>query len=217
MNFYKSYLMMLILFACAPFSLFAMQPQGFRLLQRYFQRASAHILRPGQVHVFMNDVKTISLAPDAHNRIILSTAGLIGCTATVLYAKDNAAHQHAILMHYHPDNNEEHLMELEHQMQLLMADGKTFQSMKFLSVLPSDSFWVDQTLHTADCLKKRKALEGMVQKSSRYSQIDMLHTTYDLPPTGKGYCAEVYVTLANNELSKCQVAHWADGYSCTLE
>ena len=205
----------MILFA--HFSLFAMQPQGLGRIRRCFEQLSARVLRPGQVHVFMNDAQAIMLAPDAKKSIILSTGGLTGCTASVLYAKDHAERQHAILMHYHPNHHKEHLTDLEQQIHLLMNHATLFKSMKFLSILPSTSHRLDFASHTAECYEKRKALEEMVQKTSMYPHINMLHTTYDLAPTGKCYFAEVYVTLANDAPSKCSVSHWGDGYRCVLE
>ena len=215
MNFYQSYLM--ILFFCAHFSLFAMKPHGLGIIRRCSEQFFAHLLRPGHVHVFMNDAKVITLTTDAKKPITISTAGLIGCIATVLYVKDHAAHQHALLMHYHPNYHQEHLMELEQQIHLLMNQTGSFKSIKFLSILPRDNYWLDQATHTADCQERRKAFENMVEKTCIHPPIDMLNTTYDLAPSGKGYFAEVHVTLSNNAPSKCKVMHWAGGYNGELE
>lgn len=201
----------MILFACAHFSLCAMKPHGLRRVQRCFEQLSAHIRRPGHVHVFMNDAKVVTLSSCAEKPITISTAGLIGCTATVLYAKDAAARQYALLMHYHPANHPDHLVELEQQIKLLMNSAKPFKSVKFLSVQP-------ESKHAAqEYYKRRSELEEVVRKTSMHSPIGMLHTTYDLPPAGKGYFAEVHVTLANNVPSTARVMHWADGYNCELE
>lgn len=210
----------MIFFGCVHFSLVAMQPHGLnglRRVQRCFQQLSAHLLRPGHVHVFMNDAKIVTLSPDAKKPITISTAGLIGCTATVLYARDVTAQQYAILMHYHPNNHQDHLIELEQQMQVLVNSTKLFRSMKFLSVQPEDNYWLDQAAHTANCRKERNALEEMVKKFAMNFPVDMLHATYDLPPSGKGYFTEVHVTLANNIPSKARVINWATPYQCELE
>ncbi len=212
---HKAYLM--LFFCCTHFSLFSMQPQGFRLIQRWCQQLSAHITRPGHVHVFMNDAKMVSLAPDAKKPIIISTAGLIGCIATVLHARDITGNQHALLMHFHPNYHKEHLMELERQILLLKDHHKTFKSMNFLSILPRDNYWLDQELHTPDCHKRRNALENAVQKSSLHQNIKMLHADYRLAPTGKGYFTEVHVTLANDTPSRYKVDNWIDWYNCELE
>jgi hypothetical protein len=194
-----------------------MKPQGLARIHRYSEQFFAHILRPGQVHVFMNDAKLVTLLPDAKKPITLSTAGLIGCAATVLYAKDVAQRQHAILMHYHPNHYQEHLAELERQIHLLMNLTESFKSMKFISVFPLNNYWLDHATHTADCKKKREELENIAQKTTSYPNINMDYATYELAPSGKGYFAQVYVTLANNAPSKCKVIHWAGGYNCELE
>jgi hypothetical protein len=217
MNSLLHTLYLMILFTCTHFSLFAMQPHGLARAHRCVEKLFAHALRPGHVHVFMNDAKAITLAPDAQKNITISTSGLIGCTATLLYAKDHAAYQHAILMHYHPDYHKEHLAELERQIYFLSEHAKLFKSIKFLSIMPEDNYWLDQALHTADCNERRKALVDIVQKSSLCSPINIHHTTYNLAPPGKGYYAEVHATLSHNTPSKCKVIHWAGSYNDELE
>ena len=206
------------LIACA-LSLFMLHACTFSpSVSRGVGRISARILRPGHVPVFMNDAKMITLTPNTQKPITISTTGLIGCTATVLYAKDKTNHKHAILTHYSPACKKEQLMALEQQTKILRAHMPLYDSMKFLIIMPEESFWCDQPTHNANCLKMVNELKTFIKEKSGHDNIQMLNATYSLPSTGKGYTAEVFATLSNDTPSSfCMITDWKKGHGFELE
>src|ERR1700761_8907368 len=156
---YKLYFIFLFSFAhCALFGMHTL-----RLIQKQTERLSAHVFRPGHIHVFMNETKSIQVKPDIIKNVTLSTAGLTGCTAAVCHAKLDNGDQIAMLTHYHPAHHNEHLAELESQLSIWKKDMNSFSSLNFLSILPAEDYYQDQKSHLAICLERRMELCKTIQ------------------------------------------------------
>lgn len=218
MNFSPFIFCMLMLTACAFLPLNAMKPTGIRKIYRSCEKLSARILRPNDVPVFMNDAKTITLAPGATKSVTISTGGLIGCIATILYAQDKKQHKHVLLTHFAPHYHKEHLIELEHHAKILQAHMKEWNLMKFIVVTPCCDYADNKNDHDASYNTKHKELQSVINSLYYPTTIPMLHASYELPPMGKGYTTEVHATVSNNsEHSVCVIKNWALDQTFVLE
>jgi len=207
-----------MLTTCAFLPLNAMKPTGIRKMYRYGEELSARILRPHDVPVFMNDAKTITLAPGATKSVTISTGGLIGCIATILYAKDEKQHKHVLLTHFAPHCHKEHLIELEHHAKILQARMKEWNLMKFIVVIPYCDYADNKNDHDTTYNTMHSELQNVINSLYYPATIPMLHAYYELPPMGKGYTTEVHATLSNNsEHSVCVIKNWALDQTFVLE
>lgn len=164
---------------------------------------------PNYTRVFANDAQKIELAPHENVTKTIETNKLIGCAATVTYAKDQDNHKTILLTHYAPRLQEYHVEDLKHHLKE-MTHNKKLQHLAFVVVLPNIPENRHYDEHAAQCKDLLCTEEGCVLKQavkdgSDNHPISMHHAYYDLPPTGKAYFDASVVVKLSNERSYCKV------------
>ena len=86
---------------------------------RGFERVIAYVAKPTHTPVFMNHSDIIQMDGLVDKESIISTGGLVGCTATVLYVKNEHNQlQKAVLTHY-SNGDSEHGIDLKQRIDQL--------------------------------------------------------------------------------------------------
>ncbi len=212
---HSTYMSYVVIFCTAiTLPLNGMQP--FKVVYRWGDIAFANIFRRHETPVYMNDAKTIALAPTIQKSMEISTTGLIGCSSTVTYMRDKKGYKYAIVTHY-SDNNVDHIPALKDQIRAI--DAQDLEFVRFFTIMPIESPSYHEKGHQKFIDIMRNDLVNTVQENVACSTLDINHIDYMLPPMHRFDKTNVYVTLSNNKAprSQCNVSNWANSSNIALE
>lgn len=201
----------LLLSACFPFQLSAMQ------LWKDARRNIIRTLWPTYTKVFANDTQKIVLKADEKVTKTITTDGLIGCTATVTYARYSNQDKMIVFSHYASSHHQEHLEELKRQLQAMAHHTKIDHLTSILILPDSDDKkfhplnYHDYDTHSAHCQNKLCNEPGCTLKNTIKNElsnsIQIKHIDYQLPPIGKAHFdADVKVILSHEIPSYCKIS-----------
>jgi len=210
---YIFYIMMLI--SCTFFPIHSMQ------LVNFFKAVKQGTFTDTRVRIPTNGSGTIALAPTETNRPTIYTKGLVGCTASALYAQDSEGRRYAILTHF-SDDNQQHAIELKERIQLLTAHQK-IKMVNFFVITPEEKKEYRELGHQFHCQQMRHSLEQVVAENIQCSNIQTTQVKYDLAPFVRAsiftsYDTEVYSTLSNGKISfECKIINWKRDHTFKVE
>jgi hypothetical protein len=210
---YIFYIMMLI--SCAFFPIHSMQ------LVNFFNAVKQGTFKDTSLRIPMNGSGAISLTPMEINRPLIYTRGLVGCTASALYAQDSEGRRHAILTHF-SDGNKQHIIELKERIQLLTAQHQ-IKTVKFFVITPEEKKEYRDLGHLFHCQQMKYYLEQIVNENIQCSNIQTTQVKYDLAPFVRAsiftsYDTEIYSTLSNGKISfECKILNWKQDHTFKTE
>lgn len=139
----------------------------------------------GSTRVFMNNSGIIRLPTDIYKQPKLSTGGLVGCIAYVVYVQDTHGTQYAGLTHYAARPLDRHIRELTdltHRLHIL-NNQQYFQKASCIAIIPKRFQLTQDNIKTAEDAYYQQSAEEL--HSSAKKHIQAFTSTY----TSAGYDA----------------------------
>lgn len=200
-----------------------MPMQSMHLVQKVLragEKFSAQLAKPGALYVPMNSSGRIARASNAKEKKIWS-GGFIGCIGTVFYVKTRDTAQYVSMTHFGPGYHQEHLQELQSQMQWMQVHGygkiSFLDKLSFIVIVPG-TYTENQKIKYSEGFYEPIAyeMERVIREGfSSSAPLSYQCVPYGmLPQVGKPYyCADMTVTLSNNPTCKISGLD----YTCTME
>ncbi|HLJ31653.1 MAG TPA: hypothetical protein VKU36_04400 [Candidatus Babeliales bacterium] len=193
------------------------QLQGMELWKNT-RRNIMRALWPTHTEVFANDTQQVILNTDEKVTKTIKTSGLIGCTATVTYARDINQNQMIVFTHYAPSHHQEHMQNLKYQLQTITQRTKIDHATSIFILPHSDDKkshflnYHDYDTHSVHCQDKLCnnpgcTLKNIIKDELHDHSIQIQHVDYQLAPLGKAYFdTDVMVTLSHEVPSYCKIS-----------